>query len=475
MNGWQCSNRPQRHTVIELALMETFTQSAILSIVYGQSLTSTIPIHIIVALDSSSLRHKPAVFSYNFFVELDAISPYIAGGRRATNKQDEMVNIFRIFFTLGWVCFGGPAAHIGYFRQTFVHKHRWLSDEEYAQIVALSQFLPGPGSSQVGFAIGYRQGGLGGACAAFLGFTLPSVLLMLLVAMVSSQLLEQPLFLHIVHGLKLLAVLVVADAAWGMYHNFCRQKLTVMICFLTAIALLCLPTLSTQMLVLLVAALVGAVRLKATPPAANSDKIKCNGAFFAWQPLSLFVALLIGLPLLAAYAPLLSLFNHFYQAGSLVFGGGHVVLPLLQNSLGAQLTTDTFLTGYAAAQAVPGPMFTLATYLGYALAPDFPVSAALLATLAIFLPGFLLLLAVLKQWRALAAIPAVHGALAGVNASVVGLLVAALYQPVFVSAVNQPLDIACLLLGFVLLKILRLPILLMVVYFAAAGVCLGFI
>ncbi|EPG0608861.1 chromate efflux transporter [Vibrio fluvialis] len=381
-----------------------------------------------------------------------------------------MLDIFRTFFTLGWVSFGGPAAHIGYFRQAFVQKRGWLTDEEYAQIVALSQFLPGPGSSQVGFAIGYQRAGLFGACAAFLGFTLPSVMLMLLIALLSSQLLNQPLFLHIVHGLKLLAVLVVADATWGMYQNFCRQKLTILLCLVTAISLLCVPTLTTQMLVLIVAALVGASQLKGAPP-----KEATKGYSLSWVPLALFAILFFGLPLVSSYSSLLSVFDHFYQAGSLVFGGGHVVLPLLQNTLGDQITSDTFLTGYAAAQAVPGPMFTFATYLGYALDPDSPITSALVATVAIFLPGFLLLLGVIKHWRALAAIPAINGALAGVNASVVGLLIAALYQPVFSSAVSTTFDIAAILLGFVLMKILRLPILLMVIYFALAGISLSLI
>ncbi|EKO3377018.1 chromate efflux transporter [Vibrio fluvialis] len=381
-----------------------------------------------------------------------------------------MLDIFRTFFTLGWVSFGGPAAHIGYFRQAFVQKRGWLTDDEYAQIVALSQFLPGPGSSQVGFAIGYQRAGLFGACAAFLGFTLPSVMLMLLIALLSSQLLNQPLFLHIVHGLKLLAVLVVADAAWGMYQNFCRQKLTILLCLVTAIALLCVPTLTTQMLVLIVAALFGASQLKGDLP-----KEATKGYSLSWVPLALFAILFFGLPLVSSYSSLLGVFDHFYQAGSLVFGGGHVVLPLLQNTLGDQITSDTFLTGYAAAQAVPGPMFTFATYLGYALDPDSPITSALVATVAIFLPGFLLLLGVIKHWRALAAIPAINGALAGVNASVVGLLIAALYQPVFSSAVSTTLDIAAILLGFVLMKILRLPILLMVIYFALAGISLSLI
>ncbi|EGQ9415435.1 chromate efflux transporter [Vibrio cholerae] len=380
-----------------------------------------------------------------------------------------MLTIFKTFFALGWVSFGGPAAHIGYFRHTFVEKLRWVSEQEYAQFVALSQFLPGPGSSQVGFAIGYHRGGLTGAWAAFLGFTLPSVLIMLLLAGLSSHLLDTPLFEQVIHGLKLLAIIVVADACLTMYRNFCQQRLTAGLCVLTAVAITLAPGLLTQFAVLLLAALVGQARL--APQSSSSLKTFHP----SWLSLLLFVGLLLGLPLLAASSPLVELFGHFFQAGSLVFGGGHVVLPLLQNALGDSLSTDQFLTGYAAAQAVPGPMFTLATYLGYVLTPDMPVVGALTATLAVFLPGFLLLLGVLKNWSALAQRPKVAGAMQGVNACVVGLLLAALYQPVWNSTVHAPLDWAALLIGFFLFKVLRLPLIGMVVSALLFGVLSGLI
>ncbi|MGO4226029.1 chromate efflux transporter [Vibrio cholerae] len=380
-----------------------------------------------------------------------------------------MLTIFRTFFALGWVSFGGPAAHIGYFRHTFVEKLRWVSEQEYAQFVALSQFLPGPGSSQVGFAIGYHRGGLAGAWAAFLGFTLPSVLIMLLLAGLSSHLLDTPLFEQVIHGLKLLAIIVVADACLTMYRNFCQQRLTAGLCVLTAVAITLAPGLITQFAVLLLAALVGQARLASKPSSALE-------AFRpSWLSLLLFASLLLGLPLLAASSPLVELFGHFFQAGSLVFGGGHVVLPLLQNALGDSLSTDQFLTGYAAAQAVPGPMFTLATYLGYVLTPEMPVVGALIATLAVFLPGFLLLLGVLKNWSALAQRPKVAGAMQGVNACVVGLLLAALYQPVWSSTVHAPLDWAVLLIGFFLFKVLRLPLIGMVGSALLFGVLSGLI
>ncbi|WP_337027596.1 chromate efflux transporter [Vibrio cholerae] len=380
-----------------------------------------------------------------------------------------MLTIFRTFFALGWVNFGGPAAHIGYFRHTFVEKLRWVSEQEYAQFVALSQFLPGPGSSQVGFAIGYHRGGLAGAWAAFLGFTLPSVLIMLLLAGLSSHLLDTPLFDQVIHGLKLLAIIVVADACLTMYRNFCHQRLTAGLCVLTAVAITLAPSLLTQFAVLLLAALVGQARIAPQP----SSSLKAFRP--SWLSLLLFVSLLLGLPLLAASSPLVELFGHFFQAGSLVFGGGHVVLPLLQNALGDSLSTDQFLTGYAAAQAVPGPMFTLATYLGYVLTPEMPVVGALIATLAVFLPGFLLLLGVLKNWSALAQRPKVAGAMQGVNACVVGLLLAALYQPVWSSTVHAPLDWAALLIGFFLFKVLRLPLIGMVGSALLFGVLSGLI
>ncbi|MCA3879758.1 chromate efflux transporter [Vibrio vulnificus] len=378
-----------------------------------------------------------------------------------------MLKIFKTFFWLGWISFGGPAAHIGYFRHTFVEKLKWISDEEYAQLVALSQFLPGPGSSQVGFGLGYKKGGLPGACAAFLGFTLPSVVIMLLLALVSSQVTDTALFQNVVHGLKLLAVVVVADAAWGMYKNFCKTPLTVGISVATAVALLVFSGIATQMVVLIIAALIGVIALK------GENKATEHSFKPSLTPLLTFAALLLLLPLLATAQPLVQLFNEFYQAGSLVFGGGHVVLPLLQNIVGEQISQDAFLTGYATAQAVPGPMFTFATYIGYVLHPSSPILGAVVATLAVFLPGFLLMLGVLKNWQLLAANPRVSGALQGVNASVVGLLVAALYQPVFTSAVSNGLDVGLILIGFYLQKQIKVPILALVLFFMLSGATLG--
>ena len=376
-----------------------------------------------------------------------------------------MFSIFKTFFLLGCYSFGGPAAHIGYFREHFVTKKSWLSDEEFAQYVALSQFLPGPGSSQVGFAIGYKRGGLAGACAAFLGFTLPSVLALLVFASLGAQFIGTDSYQAIIHGLKLLAVVVVADAALGMYRNFCQSKLTVGLCVLTAAVLLCLPSVTSQILVLVFASLIGAFFLS-EPQKIVEGRFKAS-AFH----LVLFLVLLLVLPILPVQWPLLHVFNDFFQAGSLVFGGGHVVLPLLQNLVGEQLGQDAFLAGYAAAQAVPGPMFTLATYFGYVIS-DTPVIGALVATLAVFLPGFLLLLGVLKNWQSLANKPKVAGALRGVNAAVVGLLIAALYQPVFSSAVIGAMDMALVLIGLFLLKQMKLSVLWVILFFVLSALFL---
>lgn len=290
---------------------------------------------------------------------------------------------------------------------------------------------------------------------------------MLLLALVSSQVTDTALFQNVVHGLKLLAVVVVADAAWGMYKNFCKTPLTVGISVATAVALLVFSGIATQMVVLIIAALIGVIALK------GENKATEHSFKPSLTPLLTFAALLLLLPLLATAQPLVQLFNEFYQAGSLVFGGGHVVLPLLQNIVGEQISQDAFLTGYAAAQAVPGPMFTFATYIGYVLHPSSPILGAVVATLAVFLPGFLLMLGVLKNWQLLAANPRVSGALQGVNASVVGLLVAALYQPVFTSAVSSGLDVGLILIGFYLQKQIKVPILALVLFFMLSGATLG--
>jgi len=373
-------------------------------------------------------------------------------------------DIFWRFLGLGLVSFGGPAAHIGYFRTTFVERLRWLDDEHYGRLVALSQFLPGPGSSQVGFALGYHRAGLAGALAAFLGFTAPSFLLMAVLAIYSRGLSDAAWLTGLVSGLKLLAVVVVADAVLGMFQAFCRQRMTVALAVGTAAGVLVLPFAWAQLGLLVVAAAIGSIQL---PLTTQSEK-RVTGRL-QWWPLALFAAIAGTFFLVRPGTLAHDLFAPFFQAGSLVFGGGHVVLPLLQATVGDSLDSDRFLFGYAAAQAVPGPMFTLGAFLGAELHPTNPWLGALIATCGVFLPGFLLVLVLQGAWQRLSHQPRLNGAIAGINAAVVGLLMAALYQPVFVQGVSTSLDLAATLIGFTLLRFWRPPILILVLTFALFG------
>jgi chromate transporter len=422
-----------------------------------------------------------------------------------------LIDVFWQFLLLGCISFGGPAAHIGYFRRTFIEKRQWMDESSYAQLIALSQFLPGPGSSQIGFALGLHRAGLAGGIAAFVGFTLPSFVLLYLLATASfnefsSETNSYSLaFKGLVHGLKLLAVIVVADALIGMSRMFCRQNGTIAIAVCSAMALLWFPALSTQLGVLLFAALLGASLPGRAFTPDSTDLAQSHTTFtldhlsnqlkrlvqekhLRLVPLLLFTLLLVlsfssGLDridnYLAAHSPALATqveyFSGFYQAGSLVFGGGHVVLPLLQQTLPAAINNDDFLLAYASAQAVPGPMFTMATFLGAELSPKQPLLGALLATLAVFLPGFLLVLALKGAWQALAAQPRVAGASAAINAAVVGLLLSALYQPVFITAVYSAQDMALVIAGLFALRTLKLPVIWLVLSFATMGVIMSLV
>lgn len=384
-----------------------------------------------------------------------------------------MGQVFIQFLWLGCVSFGGPAAHIGYFQRTFVERLGWLSQAEFAQLLALCQLLPGPASSQLGFAIGRHKAGLGGALAAFLGFTLPSFLLLMAAAIGVGQLTANLWLDAALHGLKLLALVVVADAVLTMSRQFCKTALAQGIMVATAAALWWQPGLLTQLGLLLGAALlcarVGESQAQVPQP-SPTQPISMHQPH--WPTLLLFALLFVGLPLLAT-GPASQLVADFYRAGSLVFGGGHVVLPLLQESVGHTLNEQQFLTGYSLAQLVPGPMFTLATYLGAQLLPTTPLAGALLATLALFLPGFLLLWALGPCWQGWLARPRLAGAVIGINAAVVGLLLAALYQPVWQSAVQVPTDLALAAVGFYLLRILKLPILVIAALLVGAAMLLA--
>ena len=375
---------------------------------------------------------------------------------------------------LGCVSFGGPAAHIGYFNRVFVHQLKWLNQQEYGNLVALSQVLPGPGSSQVGFSLGLSRGGVAGGIAAFFGFTLPSFLLMFLLAAypVSS---DNVILSGIVSGLKLLAVVVVTDAIITMSKSFCNTRSLMAITIATTAALLTFPHLWTQIVILVLSALIGALYFKSSVSNSKSTTTNVSSKLSrsAFVALLLFVALFILAIVSRNYAiewPLLDMTARFYHSGSLVFGGGHVVLPLLQQSFSEVISSDQFLLGYAAAQGVPGPMFSLATYLGAVVEPENAFASATLATLAIFLPGFLLVLGLRKRWQYWAENPTIAGAIAAINAAVVGLLMSALYNPVFVNAVSHGQDMAAVIVGFFLLSRLKLPVMYMVFGFIAFGV-----
>jgi chromate transporter len=367
--------------------------------------------------------------------------------------------VLRTALRLGLTSFGGPVAHLGYFERVYVRELGWLTPAHYASLVALCQVLPGPTSSQVGFLIGLQRGGWPGALAAWLGFTLPSALLLYAAALLAARL-QGPPALALVHGLKLVAVAVVAQAVWTMAQRLCTDVTTRLIALAAAALLLLRGGAAAQLAVLAAAAVAGLAWCRASPPPATPPPppIGQRPAFLA---LALFALLLLGLPLAAWRWPHsgLALAEVFYRAGALVFGGGHVVLPLLRAALvpAGWLSDDSFLTGYGLAQAVPGPLFTVAAYLGAVAIPDATAAGAAIAVLFIFLPGLLLAVAGAVLWSRLAQQRAVRAATSGVNAAVVGILAAALYQPVWVGAVRGAADVAVAAVALALLQGLRAP------------------
>jgi chromate transporter len=363
--------------------------------------------------------------------------------------------------------FGGPIAHLGYFRDEFVTRRGWLTERSYGDLVTLCQFLPGPASSQVGIALGLSQAGYSGAVAAWAGFTLPSALALILFALGMSSY-GDTVSLEVLHGLKVVAVAVVAQAVWGMARNLCTEvrRITLM-GVATCIALL-IPFAWGQIAIIVVAGITGLLLLK-PQQSADHDPLPITisrRAGMLW--LSLFFALLLGLPILNQLLPsqTVAMVAAFYRSGSLVFGGGHVVLPLLQAELvpSGWVSNETFLAGYGAAQAVPGPLFTFASFLGASMrvAPS-GWDGGIICLLAIFAPSFLLVMGVLPFWEQLRRNVRMQAALAGVNAAVVGLLLAALYQPVWTSSIFQPRDFALALVAFIALMFWQLPAWLVVV------------
>ncbi|MTJ04006.1 MAG: chromate efflux transporter [Sediminimonas qiaohouensis] len=379
--------------------------------------------------------------------------------------------VFIAFLKLGLTSFGGPIAHLGYFRDELITRRGWLSDHAYADLVALCQFLPGPASSQVGFALGLLRAGWGGALAAFVAFTLPSALILFVFA-TSAAFISGPIGVGALQGLKVVAVAIVAQAVWGMARTLCPDRARASIAVAAVAVLAFVPGAAGMVAAIGMGAAAGlAVGRGADGPVGGHVimPVTRGQAGFA---LVVFAALLILAPFLAGGAQALVIFDGFYRAGALVFGGGHVVLPLLQAEVvGPGWTSeDTFLAGYGAAQAVPGPLFTFAAYLGATLGPE-PNGAAgaAIALIAVFLPGFLILIGVLPFWDRFRSMARAQSLMRGANAAVVGVLGAALYSPVFTSAVSDMHDFALAIACFVLLMAWKAPPWVVVLVAAAGG------
>lgn len=392
-------------------------------------------------------------------------------------RQSRAAEVLRVSLRLGLTSFGGPVAHLGYFRDEYVVRRKWLDEATYADLVALCQFLPGPASSQVGIAIGQLRAGALGALAAWTGFTLPSAIALVLFAY-GVDAFGGALGAGWLHGLKVVAVAVVAQAVLGMMRNLAPDRERATLAVVAAAIVLAFPNAFGQIGAIVLGGVTGIVLLRGATPADGATLpvtvSRRTGAFL----LALFVILLVGLPLVAAAVPSQSvkLLDTFYRAGALVFGGGHVVLPLLQASVvpPGWVTNDAFLAGYGAAQAVPGPLFTFAAYLGAVMGPQ-PNgwAGAALCLVAVFLPSFLLVIGTLPFWDALRRRPLAQAALRGVNAAVVGLLIAALYNPVWTAGIANAYDVALAAAAFLLLFMWQTPPWLVVVLCAAGGALLG--
>ena len=390
-----------------------------------------------------------------------------------TSAEGSFLEVLGVALRLGLTSFGGPIAHLGYFHDEYVVRRKWLDERSYGDLVALCQFLPGPASSQVGMAIGLKRAGLGGAFAAWLGFTLPSALALTLFAFGVGAFVGSAAAGWL-HGLKIVAVAVVAQALWGMAKNLCPDRQRATLAIVAAIIMLAFQNAAIQLLALFAAGLIGWLTL---PPAnlgtesQSQFPIGKRLGVVAWV---IFFALLLGLPVLRQFSASqpIAVFDSFFRVGSLVFGGGHVVLPLLQAEVVSPgwLSNEQFVAGYGAAQAVPGPLFTFSAYLGAVMNGW---QGALLALIAIFLPSFLLVIGALPFWDLLRSRRGVQSALSGVNAAVVGLLLAALYRPIWISAILGPADFALALLAFGLLIFWRWPPWLVVALSALSGEFIG--
>jgi chromate transporter len=400
-----------------------------------------------------------------------------ASGELLRESQGSLLEVLWVSTRLGLTSFGGPIAHLGYFHEEYVKRRQWIDDQSYADLVALCQFLPGPASSQVGIAIGIVRARLLGGVAAWLGFTLPSAIALIIFGLAIGSV-ASAADTGWLHGLKVVAVAVVAQAVWGMARSLCPDRERATIAVLATIVTLAWPSAIGQLLSIAIAGIAGFLIFPGTASSSTLHMRFPVGKTTGIAAWIIFFALLTALPILRHMAPVhaLEVFDSFFRVGSLVFGGGHVVLPLLQTEVVEPrwVTNEQFVAGYGAAQAVPGPLFTFSAYLGAVMGPEpngWP--GALLALVAIFLPSFLLVIGALPFWDLLRSVPVFQSALKGINAAVVGLLLAALYKPVWTSAIYSAADFGLGLVAFALLMFWKLPPWLVVVLTAVGGEALA--
>ena len=398
----------------------------------------------------------------------------------ATSGLVNLLTIFAVALRLGLTSFGGPIAHIGFFRQEYVENRKWLSEPRFSDLVALCHFLPGPTSSQVGIAVGITRGGLLGGLLAWIAFTLPSAAVLIAFGFGVAEfdtLLEDDWL----RGLKIAAVAVVAQALWGMGTSLAPDKARASVAIAAAIAILLSPFVFSIVAVIVVAGAFGWWQFQNYVDETDPDTV----TYSIWKPLAigcaiLFALILVGLPLLRQIVDyeVLDIFDGFFRSGSLVFGGGHVVLPTLESEVveNRWVTTEQFIAGYGASQAIPGPLFTFSAYLGTVMDIGLGgIGGALIALIAIFLPSFLLVIAILPFWHQLSEAKRFRAALVGINAAVVGILAAALFDPVWASSIKEPTDFALAAAAFALLMFWKLPSWLVVILSAGAGAALSLI
>ena len=376
-------------------------------------------------------------------------------------KNVTYTEILFSFFLLGLTSFGGPIAHIGYFRNVFVKQKKWLDEKTYLDFVSLCNFLPGPSSSQVGMSIGYHFKGISGSLLAWLGFTLPSAIILMIFGYAIFNF-ENSISYGLLQGLKAIVVVIVLQAILGMRKNLLRDSYGYMIVFITTLILIIFPSSLNQFLCLLLSGFFGLIIYKKDKQSEIKNNIQIKINFLSCSPLIFFFSLLFLLPFLSEFfnSNILNLASSFYRIGSLVFGGGHVVLPLLQEEFvsSGMIEKDIFLAGYGAAQAIPGPLFTFSSYLGIFFKSEFSIFLiSLLCLFFIFLPSFLLIIGIMPIWQELKKMDIIIRSFKGINASVIGLLVAAFYDPIITSSLRSLEDLVLIIIAFVLLFLTKIP------------------